>query len=72
MKNISIDEPLIKLGIDKQVIEKLEQNNIKSIKELWLTSRKDLKMMDFSDSEINHIKIKLQLWGLDLNKKIYI
>jgi len=72
MKNISIDEPLIKLGIDKQVIEKLEQNNIKSIKELWLTSRKDLKMMDFSDSEINHIKIKLQLWGLDLNKKMYI
>jgi len=72
MKNIDVYLPLTKLGIDKNIIEKLENKNVKTINDLWVLKRKELKDLDFNDKEINHIRIKLQLWGLDLNKKIYI
>ena len=32
---------------------------------------KDLKKMNLTDKEINYISIKLQLKGIDLNKKKY-
>lgn len=72
MRNINVEDSLVKLEIDKKLIEKLEDKNIKTINDLWLLTRKELKILDFSDSEINHIRIKMQLWGLDLNKKMYI
>lgn len=72
MKNIDVDEPILKLEIDKKIIQKLELLNIKTINELWIKNRKELKLLGLNDSEINHIRIKMQLWGLDLNKKMYI
>ncbi len=72
MKNINVDEALKSLKIDNNIIEKLEKRNIKTIKDLWVLTRKELKTLDFNDTEINHIRIKMQLWGLDLNKKMYI
>jgi len=72
MKNVNVDELLIKLEIEQNIIQKLEGKNIKTIKELWILTRKELKLLGFSDGEINHIRIKMQLWGIDLNKKMYI
>ena len=57
------------LELDKKILEKLKLNNINSIEKLWELDRKTLKKMNFSYDEINSIAIKLQLEGLDLNKR---
>ena len=57
------------LELDKKILEKLKLNNINSIEKLWELDRKTLKEMNFSYDEINSIAIKLQLEGLDLNKR---
>lgn len=36
-----------------------------------METKKDLKKMNFEDREIQQTIIKLQLVGIDLNKKIY-
>ena len=59
------------LELDEVIINKLHKNNIYKIEEIWLLKRKDLKKMNLTDKEINYISIKLQLKGIDLNKKIY-
>ena len=58
------------LNFQKNIIDKLRLNNITSIEKLWEMSRKDLKSIGFTYEEINLIAIKLQLNGLDLNKRV--
>ena len=41
------------------------------IKDLWINDRISLNNIGFSDAEINKIKIKMQLYGIYLNKKVY-
>ena len=53
------------------VINKLKGHNIFIVEDLWRMNRKELKQIGFTNSEISQIIIKLQLNGLDLNKKIY-
>lgn len=69
---LDVEAPIKALGIDNDIILKLEAHNIKLIKDLWILKRSELKEIGFVDSEINHLRIKLQLCGLDLNKKMYI
>lgn len=57
------------LNIEEKILKKLSKNNINSLEELWVQNKKSLKELDFSQDEINSIVIKLQLKGLDLNKK---
>lgn len=59
------------LDLDHGVIEILNNNNINLINDLWLCTRKKLKEMGIKDTDIKQIIIKLQLIGLDLNKKVY-
>lgn len=66
-----LDYPIDKLEIEDNMLTKLVTHKIRFIKDLWQLSRKDLKRMDFSDDQINHIIIKMQLLGIDLNKKVY-
>jgi DNA-directed RNA polymerase alpha subunit len=66
-----LDNPIEDLNIKNTITQKLKKNNILVIKDIWKLKRKDLKSLDFSDDEINQIIIKLQLRGLDLNKKVY-
>lgn len=58
------------LDFEKVILDKLILNNIDSIGKLWEMNRKELKNIEFTYEEINKIAIKLQLRGLDLNKKI--
>ncbi len=67
MKSKSISE----LSLDKKIIDKLKENNINIIEEVWKLKRADLKSMNFTNGEINTLRVKLQLIGLDLNKKTY-
>lgn len=71
MSNSYLNISLSKLEIDKNIIEKLNKNNIYEIKELCSLKRKDLKELGLTDQEIKHITIKLQLHSIDLNNKIY-
>lgn len=59
------------LSLPKELILKLNENNIKYIEEVWVLKRSELKSRGFTNEEINNIIISLQLIGLDLNKKKY-
>lgn len=73
MKN---DEKVLKTNIkemhfEKNLEERLLLNHIETLENLWNIKRKELKEKQFRDSEINQIQIKLQLNGIDFNKKVY-
>lgn len=59
------------LDLDKNIIDVLKGNSINKIEDLWLNNRKNLKSMGLTDKDIKYISIKMQLLGVDLNKKIY-
>lgn len=57
------------LNLPKTILDKLKANNIDSVQKIWVMSRKELRLLDFSYEKINIIAIKLQLKGMDLNKR---
>ena len=57
------------LNLQKVILDKLKLNDINSTEKLLKMSRKELKLLGFSYEEINLIAIKLQLIGMDLNKR---
>lgn len=59
------------LNLDKYLIEKLNDIDIYVVDDLWKCNRTYLKNNQFSNNDISQIKIRLQLLGLDLNKKKY-
>lgn len=67
IKNYRLED----LKLTNDILNKMNKNNIRSIEDVWILKRTDLKQMGFSNEEINLIIIKLELLGLDLNKKIY-
>jgi len=72
MVNIMIlDKKIEELKLNNIIINKLKDNDIYIIKDLWKMKRKELKQLGFSDSEISQIIIKLQLHAIDLNKRVY-
>ncbi|MBD9115204.1 hypothetical protein EGP95_05720 [bacterium] len=64
-KDISI------LGLDDNIACLLTKNEIRTVNDLWLKTKKDLKNYGLKDKDIKYASIKLQLIGLDLNKKMY-
>lgn len=58
------------LKLDKKLNNKLNNIDIVYIGDLWNCKSSYLKENNFSNNDIYQIKIKLQLIGLDLNKKI--
>lgn len=66
-----LDEDISILELSDEVFKRLKDMSISSIDSLWNLSRTDLKNHGFTDKEIKHISIKMQLLGIDLNKKIY-
>lgn len=59
------------LSLNQDITKTLENNNIIIIKDLWEKTRTNLKNINLNDAQINQIIIKLQLFGIDLNKKVY-
>ena len=66
-----LEKGIEELSLDTKALKLLKENNSITVEDLWSKKRKDLKELSLSDSEITNIAIKLQLYGLDLNKKIY-
>ncbi len=70
-KNIYVDKDIKILDLDKEIEGILRKNNIITIENIWVMNRKKLKELGLKDNDIKQITIKLQLLGLDLNKRIY-
>lgn len=68
---LSLEDNIKKMNLSDKITNKLLENNIKYIKDIWILKRKDLKKMNLTDKEIKSVIIALQLEGLDLGKKIY-
>lgn len=57
------------LSLDNDSLSKLNAANINKIYELCILDRKELKEYKLSVEQINNIIIRLQLLGLDINKR---
>ena len=66
------NKDVCELKLEQNLIKKLKSKNIITINDLWILKRKELKEKEFSDSEIKDIRIKMQLIGLDIERKKYI
>ncbi len=66
-----LEEDICMLDVDDDLLNILKENNIDNIESLWKLQKKDLRTFGICSNDINDIIIKLQLHGLDLNKKIY-
>lgn len=71
MKNKHLEKDISVLELSSSIEKFLRANEINYIKDIWILKRKDLKNLGLKDSDINTIVVKLQLFGLDLNKKVY-
>ena len=65
-----LDKDITYLNLSNNISCILKENNIYKVNDLWVNSRKNLKSMGMNDSEIKEIIIKLELNGLDLNKRV--
>ncbi len=57
-----------KLGLSSDIMKILTENNITSIEKLQSLRRKDLLLLNLNNKQVNDIRIKLQLLGLDIKK----
>jgi len=64
-------EKIEKLNLDKDIEVILKKSNVNTMQDIWKLKRKELKNIGLRDYQINHIIIKMQLNGLDLNEKMY-
>ena len=76
VKLLTVNKDVLNKSIDNimlsdSIIKKLKLHNINKLEDIWILKRNDLKKLDLSVEDIREISVKLQLNGLDLNKKIY-
>ena len=67
--NKFLDEDITFLNLNNTLSNILKNNNIYKVNDLWLYNKKDLKNIGVNNNDIKEIVIKLELLGLDLNKK---
>ena len=58
------------LNFNKNISSILRENNVNKVYDLWQINKKTLKNIGMNKDDIKQIIIKLELHGLDLNKKI--
>ena len=69
MDSALLDQDISYLNLNPKIINILKDNDILSVYDLWIQNRKNLKKINLNDQEIKEIIIKLELHGIDLNKK---
>ncbi len=69
MNSALLDQDISYLNLNPKIINILKDNDILSVYDLWIQNRKNLKKINLNDQEIKEIIIKLELHGIDLNKK---
>lgn len=68
--SIDLNNSIKILNLESDVENILIDNQILKVKDLWSLNRKALKNIDLTDNQIHSIIVKLQLNGIELNKKI--
>lgn len=71
MKKATLDKSVLELELTEKVSKLLLNNNIITIRDLWIQTKSTIKKMGLDDSELKDLSIKLQLLGLDFGKKSY-
>lgn len=71
MRNSILENEISNLDLESKIVEVLYNNEKKTVGDLWELNRQNLKAFGLNDAEIKQIIIKLQLLGLDLNRKVY-
>jgi len=69
--NIYAEKDIKILELEPEIVKVLIDNNVKTVGDVWVLNRKKLKALGLKDSDIKQVIIKLQLLGLDLNKRMY-
>ena len=69
MNSALLDQDISYLNLNPKIINILKDNDILSVYDLWIQNSKNLKKINLNDQEIKEIIIKLELHGIDLNKK---
>ncbi len=69
MRNKYLDKDISYLKLNNDINSLFKDNNILTIEDLWIKNRTYLKNLGLTDNEIKQIIIKLELIGLDLNKR---
>ena len=69
METKLLEKDISFLSLNKNINERLKENNIYTIKELCSMTKSDLRELSLEQNEINNIEIHLQLNGLDIKKK---
>ena len=67
--NNYLDKDINYLNLDENINAILEENDVNKVKDLWHYNKKSLKNIGMTNSDIKKIVIKLELLGLELNKK---
>lgn len=70
-KNMYVDKSIDILSLDKELSDLLKSKGIETVENVWVLNRQQLKSLGLKDPDIKQIIIKLQLLGLDLNKRVY-
>ena len=66
-----LELPIEELKLSDNIFKVLKDKCLNIVEDIWNLKRKELRAFGLSDSEISQIAIKLQLYGIDLGKKIY-
>ena len=69
--NIYADKDIKIIELETDIVKVLLDNEIKTVGDVWVMNRKKLKAIGLKDTDIKQVIIKLQLLGLDLNKRMY-
>ena len=69
MNSVLLNKEINYLNLNPRIITILKNNDIIKVQDLWVQNRKKLKSFSLTDPEIKEIIIKLELHGMDLNKK---
>ena len=69
MNNKYLENNIDTLNLNQNITYLLKDHDILKIKDLWIKKRDFLKEIGLSDKQIKTIIIKLELIGLDLNKR---
>ncbi len=68
--NNFLNNDITYLNLSNNISKVLKQHNILKVNDLWSKNRRNLKEIGMNDKDIKEIVIKLELNGLELNKRL--
>ena len=70
MINNIVKQPITKLKVNQNIIDKLENKKINTLGKLTNKTKADLKKFELDKTDIRKVEIELQLLGLNLKNNL--